>query len=185
MVREGGGLRRETKLHMQQLELKVQGGLCAPYVQVWYFPFYIILLLLLCQLFYNKHNAMPRHDRPAIDWKFTCFLPLNKVYMIIHVVSCVNAYSLCNNSHHPKAPLVSTKSNSTKNSIRSTQSMDKLTNKPNAMESTQTYPYYSRQVCCFSVETWPPPGGPSCSDMNEETCTDDQKSLTSTDFTAI
>ena len=59
--------------------------------------FYIILLLLLCQLFYNKHNARHGPHRHAIDWEFTCFYPWDiHVHVHAHVVSCVNAYSLCN-----------------------------------------------------------------------------------------
>ena len=37
--------------------------------------------------------------------------------------------------------------------INNVQSIERLTNKPNAMESAHTYPYYSRQVYCSSVET--------------------------------
>ena len=57
--------------------------------------------------------------------------------------------------------------------INNVQSLDKLTNKPNAMESAQSYFYYSHQICCLSVETWPPPGGRTCNDMNKETSMDD------------
>ena len=32
------------------------------------------------------------------------------------------------------------------------QLMDKLTNKPNGLESAQSYPYCSHQLCCLSEE---------------------------------
>ena len=50
--------------------------------------------------------------------------------------------------------------------INNVQSMDGLTSKLNAMESPQSYSYYSRQVSCSSVEAQPPPCGHSCRDMN-------------------
>ena len=119
---------------------------------------------------YNEHNyCKARARQPCSRVRIYVSFILNKVWDIL---LCVHAHSLWNNSPHPKAPL------QTRtwpiNWINNVQSMDRLTNKPNAMESTQSYPYYSRQVCCSSVETWSPAGGSPCSDMNKETCMDDQ-----------